>query len=337
MATILNHKVGAIGYGLMGLTWRDSANPPQPQAFAAMDASLASGANFWNGGEIYGTPEFNSCHLLHEYFTKHNPSAADKVLLSIKGGINPGTHRPDGTKAGVRRSVEECLRVLGGVKKLDIFECARKDPGVEIEETVEALAELVKEGKIGGIGLSEVKAETIARAHKVHPIAAVEVELSLWATDILHNGIAKTCAELGIPIVAYSPLCRGMLTANRPKRGEGVKNSSGWLSQMARFPKFSDDVVDDNLRVTEEVDKIAEKRGCTTAQVAIAWVRGMSRRNGLGVIIPIPGATTVERVKENSTDVTLTEEEMADIDAMLKKIEVKGNRYPEGIHSLSDG
>ena len=331
MATILDQKVGPVGYGLMGLTWRGEHNPPQSQAFAAMDASLKAGANMWNGGELYGTPEHNSLHLLNEYFTK-NPEAVDKVLLSIKGGVKPGKMEPDGTEAGVRRSVDECVRVLDGKKKVDIFECARRDPNVPIEETIGALAKLVQEGKIGGIGLSEVRAETIAKAAKIHPIAAVEVELSLWSTDILHNGIASICAELGIPIVAYSPLSRGMLTDVRPKKHSDIPQG-----MLKHFPKFQEDVFEGNMRITEEVEKLANKKGCTTAQVAIAWVRGLSGRNGLGVIIPIPGATTEARVMENSKDVTLTEAEMDEIDEILKKIEIKGGRYPEAIGKLSDG
>lgn len=175
-----------------------------------MRESLASGANFWNGGELYGTPDRNSLHLLNEYFTKY-PEDADKVVISIKGGLKPGQMIPDGSDENVRRSVDECLRVLGDKKFLDIFECARVDPKVPIENTVAAIASYVKEGKIGGISLSECSADTIRRAAKVHKIAAVEVEFSLWATDILENGIAKACAELDIPIVAYSPLGRGFL------------------------------------------------------------------------------------------------------------------------------
>jgi pyridoxine 4-dehydrogenase len=227
--------------------------------------------------------------------------------------------------------VGECNRVLGGRKKVDVFECARVDPKTPIEETVKALGELVKEGKIGGIGLSEVRAETIRRAAKVHPIAAVEVELSIWATDILQNGVAKACAELGIPIVAYSPLCRGVLTGEAPKRNADVPE------QLRSFPKFQDDVLQGNLRLTEEVEKLARQKGCTVAQVAIAWVRGMSGRNGLGVIVPIPGATTEARVLENSKDVTLTDEEMQEIDEILKRNKVVGERYGGPVAKLSEG
>ena len=184
---------------LIGFTWRP--NPcPTSQALATMKTALAHGANFCNGGEFYGTPSYNSMTLLKQYFTE-NPADAEKVVLSIKGGITPQM-RPDGSPGGVKRSVDAVLEQLGGTKFLDLFECARVDPNTPIETTMGALAEYVKAGKLGGISLSEVKAETIRRAAKVHPIAAVEVEFSLWATDILENGVAEACAELGIPIVA---------------------------------------------------------------------------------------------------------------------------------------
>jgi pyridoxine 4-dehydrogenase len=177
-----------------------------------MRTALSLGANNWNGGELYGTPERNSLHLLNEYFTKY-PGDAEKVVLSIKGGLVPGTFKPDGSKEGVQRTLDECLKVLDGKKSLDLFEYARVDPNTPIKETIGYIAEYVKAGKLGGISLSEVGAASIREAHSVHPIAAVEVEFSLWALDILENGVAATCAELGIPIVAYSPLGRGFLVS----------------------------------------------------------------------------------------------------------------------------
>jgi pyridoxine 4-dehydrogenase len=175
-----------------------------------MRTALSLGANNWNGGEIYGNPERNSLHLLNEYFTKY-PGDAEKVVLSIKGGCVPGTLNPDGSKAGVQRTLDECLKMLDGKKSLDLFECARVDPNTPIQETIGYIAEYVKAGKLGGISLSEVGAASIRKAHSVHPIAAVEVEFSLWSLDILENGVASTCAELGIPVIAYSPLGRGFL------------------------------------------------------------------------------------------------------------------------------
>jgi len=175
-----------------------------------MRAAVSLGAVAWNGGEFYGPPERNSLHLLNEYFSKY-PGDADKVVLSLKGGAIPGELVPDSRKANVARSIDECLKVLDGKKFIDLFECARLDGETPLEETIGAIAEYVKAGKVGGISLSEVSAETIRKAHAIHPISAVEVEFSLFSTDMLSNGVAAACAELGITVVAYSPLGRGFL------------------------------------------------------------------------------------------------------------------------------
>lgn len=132
------------------------------------------------------------------------PEDANKVVISIKGPIK-------GDKESVQRTVEHSLRILDGKKHIDVFQCARVDPSTPIEETIGALAEYVKEGKIGGISLSEARPEQIRRAHAIHRIACVEVEFSLFALEIMENGVAQTCKELGIPIIAYSPLGRGFL------------------------------------------------------------------------------------------------------------------------------
>jgi pyridoxine 4-dehydrogenase len=176
-----------------------------------MKRALELGANYWNGGEHYGPPEYNSLHLLKAYFQRY-PEDADKVVLNIKGGMDMSKMEPDGTEESIRRSVEKCVSILGGVKKIDIFEAARVDPNVPIEETMRAFQKLIAEGKIGGVALSEVRAETIRRAAKVQEIAGgVEIEFSLFASEPLTNGIFEVCAELNIPIVAYSPLGRGFL------------------------------------------------------------------------------------------------------------------------------
>ncbi|KAK7893797.1 hypothetical protein LTR67_006498 [Exophiala xenobiotica] len=338
--TLVSKPVGPIGYGLMGLTWR--ANPqPAEESYEAMSTALSLGANFWNGGELYGPPERHSCHILKEYFTRY-PDHADKVVLSIKGGCKPGSLEPDGSRANVRRSVEDCLKILDGTKKIDIFQCARVDPNTPIEDTIKALAGLVNEGKIGGIGLSEVKASTIERAHAVHPIAAVEVEVSLFgALDILKNGVAKTCAKLGIPIVAYSPLGRGALA------GEGVRRNADIPEGDFRkhLPKFQDDVLEQNNRLVDEVDKLAERKGVTKPQIALAWVRQLTGRTiemdgdkvTLGTVIPIPGATKVERIKENSKLVELTDEEFDEIAGVFESNPVKGDRYPKYAMHLVEG
>ena len=180
MPSLVGQEVGPIGYGTMsaipppntgigymltksGMTWNPQL-PSEEVCFETLNTTLELGANFWNAGELYGTPEYNSLHLLNKYFTKY-PENAEKVVLSVKGGLKVGQLVPDCSEKNIRRSVDECLRLLDGKKKLDIFECARQDPNVPVEETVKVLAEYVKEGKIGGIGLSEVDAETIRRAY----------------------------------------------------------------------------------------------------------------------------------------------------------------------------
>ncbi|KAL1634765.1 hypothetical protein SLS56_002167 [Neofusicoccum ribis] len=330
MAEILGKKVGTTGFGLMGMTWR--ANPPPfEESFKAMKAALHGGSNFWNGGEFYGTPELNSLHLLRDYFTKY-PEDADKVVLSIKGGAKPGQLEPDGSRENVHRSINECLRLLEGKKFLDIFECARVDPKVPIEDTISYIAEFVKAGKLGGISLSEVSAQTIRRAAKVHPIACVEVELSLYSTDILENGIAQACGELGIPIVAYSPLGRGFLTG-QIRSFDDIPEGDFRRIQ----PRFQPDVFDENIKLADEVQKIAKKKGATLGQVALAWVRQHTGRNGLSLVIPIPGASTASRVQENVKEITLTEGEMTEIGEILKRIEIKGDRYPKAVMHHCNG
>jgi pyridoxine 4-dehydrogenase len=177
---LVGKAIGTTGYGLMGLTWRAK---PQPldDSIAVMQSALQKGANFWNGGTFYGSPTYNSSQLLNAYFAKY-PEGADKVVISIKGGFNLSKYAPDSSPAFLRNEVEKFLESAEGKYKIDIFEAARVDPKVPIEETVKGLAELVKEGKIGGIGLSECSEETIRRAAKVAKIESVEVEFSLFST-----------------------------------------------------------------------------------------------------------------------------------------------------------
>jgi pyridoxine 4-dehydrogenase len=170
-----------------------------------MKTALDTGANLWNGGTFYGPATANSLQLLHAYFTKY-PEDSKRVVISIKGPIR-------GDEESIRRSVDGCLKMLDGKKRLDIFECARVDPNTPIEETIMVLAKYVEDGKIGGISIDGTNAEPIRRAAAVHKIACVEVEFSLFALEIIHNGVAKVCEELDIPIIAYSPLGRGFLVS----------------------------------------------------------------------------------------------------------------------------
>lgn len=164
-----------------------------------MRAALEGGCNLWNGGVFYGTPESNSLTLLGRYYEKY-PEDASKVVLNIKGAQKGMI--PDSSPENIRAEVDTCLKQLGGKGKIDMYECARRDPKTPLKDTLECLEGLVKDGKIGAIALSEVNAKTIREAAAITKIAAVEIELSLWSTDPLTNGIVDTCGELDIPIIA---------------------------------------------------------------------------------------------------------------------------------------
>lgn len=324
MPQLLGKEVGPIGFGLMGFTWR--ANPcSQEQAFATMKAALANGMNFWNGGEFYGTPEYNSLHLLERYFEKY-PEDADKVVLSIKGGVDPVTTVPDGSRESICRSMDTCIKLLKGRKKIDIFECARRDPKVPLEVTFGVLEkDYIQTGKLGAISLSEVRAETIheaAKAVKISKIVACELELSLFSTEIFDNGVAAACAQYNIPIVAYSPLGRGLL-AGQIKTLDDIPADS----MLRHFPRFQPDTFDINIKLLKHVEAIAQKKGCKPSQVAINWTIAQAKKIGVPVI-PIPGATTAERVDENAKVLELTNEELSEIEKILKTIEIVGARYP---------
>ncbi|KAM5459789.1 putative pyridoxine 4-dehydrogenase [Microsporum ferrugineum] len=294
-----------------------------------MKVALEQGANFWNGGEHYGPPDANSLQLLRAYFTRY-PEDTEKVVLSIKGGMGKD-HTFDGTEKGVRPSVENCVRLLGGTKKIDIFECARVDKSTPIEETMRALLKMRNEGLIGGIGLSEVRAETIRRAAKVAPIAAVEIELSLWSTGPTKNGILDACREFGIPVVAYSPLGRGFLTG-QIKSPDDLPDGD----RRRNFPRFQSDTIEANIRLVKALEGIAKEKGVTLPQIAISWVLALEREFNVP-IVPIPGSTRRERVLENTMVVPLAEADMAKINLILSQNPVEGERYDEQVMRLSDG
>ncbi|KAL2017725.1 hypothetical protein VTK56DRAFT_1750 [Thermocarpiscus australiensis] len=331
--TIHGKQVGNIGFGLMGLTWRPNKLPDE-QTFATIKAALDCGCNYMNGGEFYGPPDNNSLTLLKKYYEKY-PEDKDKIVLNVKGCMSVGEDGhvtgPDSSPAGVKASVENCVRLIGGKGRIDQFEPARKDPKVDIETAIAALKEQVEAGNIGGISLSEVSAATIRRAAKVAKIESVEVELSLWFTEPLENGVAQACAELDIPILAYSPLGRGMLTG-QIKSPDDIPQ--GDFRRMV--PRFQPGLFEENLRLVKEVERLAAKKGCTPGQIAINWVLALSRRPGMPRIIPIPGASSPERVRENAVEIELTEEDMAEIDRILKKFPPVGDRYPKHVMELVD-
>ena len=322
--TVLGKPVGPVAFGLMGFTWRHTITSPE-DAMPVMQRALAHGANFWNAGEFYGPPTnpYLNLELVKRYFTAH-PADADRVVLSVKGGIDlsSGVPTPRGDAAAVRRSVDNVLAQLGGAKFVDIFECARVDAAVPIETTVAALAEYVRAGRIGGIGLSEASAATIRRAHAVHPIAAVEVEVSLWErAPLAPGGVLDTCAELGIPVAAYAPLAMGFLAGALRTRADLD------AADMRRaFERFSEDNFDSNARIADAVRDAAAAAGVSPAQLCIEWVRVQGEKRG-GVVIPLTGVTTAARADENFARVEVGAEALEAVGKVVEEMGVSGGRY----------
>jgi pyridoxine 4-dehydrogenase len=239
------------------------------------------------------------------------------------------TFQMDGSPVGMRRSVDNANAILAGRKTIDLFECGRVDPSVPIEETVGGLAALKAEGKIGGIQLSEVSA---AAATNSTVIDMVEAEVSLWATDIFTNGVAATCADLNITVVAHTPLGAGMLTGQIQSLEDMPAHD-----HHRHFPRFQPENFSQTLKLVDEVNRLAMSKGCTTAQLALSWIKAHTKiAPGMPVIVPVFGARSEERVRENVVDVDLTDEDLRSINAILDSFPVAGGRYPAAAARLTE-
>ncbi|KAL7931344.1 NADP-dependent oxidoreductase domain-containing protein [Trichoderma chlorosporum] len=322
MVQFLGKEVGPIGFGLMGLTWRQNP-PPLEDAIAVMKAAVDNGLTLWNGGEFYGTPEYNSMTIIKAYFTKY-PEDAEKVVLVMKGGVNMKLLKPDGSPEGIRRSLDNILEQLGGTKKVDAFNCARRDPDYPLSITFGVIQkEYIDTGKIGAIALSECGVDTINEAAAVTKIVAAEIELSMFSPDVLNNGIIAACKKHDIPVIAYSPIGKGLLSGEY-KNAEDVKK----LGSVASFPRFQQEQLEHNLKLVQKVEQFASQKSCTPAQVAINWVRSMTDNSELPLVLPIPGSSTVPRVEENARVVEFTKEELDTLTNLVTGFETAGTRYP---------
>jgi len=309
-------EVSAIGLGCMGMS--DFYGPADDAvSLTVLNRAIDIGVNFLDTADMYGMNGANERLLSQVLRTRRN-----EVVLATKFGNVRG---PDGAFLGidgspeyVRRACDASLQRLG-VDHIDLYYQHRVDRQVPIEETVGAMAELVKAGKVRHLGLSEASGDTIRRAAKVHPIAALQSEYSLWTRDI-EDGALPVCKDLGIGLVAYSPLGRGFLTGALKSADELDPND--WRRQNPRFQAGN---METNLALVDALNKIAKARGCTSAQLALAWL--LSRGSN---IVPIPGTRRIERLEENAaaTAINLTAEEEQRIDAVLAERDVAGTRYP---------
>ena len=315
-------QVSALGLGCMGMSFAYGP-ADEEESLRVLHRYLELGGNFLDTAEIYGP--YKNEELLGR-FLRQVPRKSVVVATKFGFRIAPdGTRTVDSSPANVRRACDASLARLG-IETIDLYYQHRVDPNVPIEETAGAMAELVSAGKVRTLGLSEAGPEALRRAAKVHPIAALQSEYSLWTRDVETNGVLATCRDLGITFVPYSPLGRGFLTGAIQKLED--LDPSDWRRTN---PRFGEQALRANLRLAETVKEIAAEKGVTPAQLALAWVLAQGED-----IVPIPGTKRVRYLEENmgALKVTLTASDLKNIAARLAQIQVVGERYAPDMMAL---
>ncbi len=312
--------VSALGLGCMGMS-EFYGTGDEATGIATIQRALDLGVSFLDTADMYGP--FTNERLVGKAIAKRR----EEVQLATKFG---NEREPDGTRLGingrpeyVRAAADASLQRLG-VDHIDLYYQHRVDPNVPIEETVGAMAELVTAGKVSHLGLSEASPATIRRAHATHPITALQTEYSLFTRD-LEDEILPTLQELGIGLVPYSPLGRGLLTGAITSESALEDNDS---RRTAYFPRFQGEALDANLVLVAKVRELAETKGCTPGQLALAWVLAQGERHGLGVA-PIPGTKRIPYLEENvgAASVVLAEDDLAALESAVPRDSVAGPRY----------
>jgi aryl-alcohol dehydrogenase-like predicted oxidoreductase len=314
-------KVTPIGLGCMGMSFAYGP-ADESESMAVLRRYFELGGNFLDTAEIYGP--FTNEELLGRFFRNF---PRDPAVIATKFGfrVQNGVRSTDSSPENVRRACDASLKRLG-IDIIDLFYQHRVDPKVPIEETVGAMAELVQAGKIRALGLSEAGPDVLRRAAKIHPIAALQSEYSLWSREVEANGVLATCRKLGITFVPYSPLGRGFLTGAIQKLDD--LDPTDWRRTN---PRFQEEALAANLRLANTVKRTASKKGVSSAQLALAWV--LSQGDD---IVPIPGTKRIKYLEDNmgALNVTLDETDRREIDALFNEISVVGDRYTPDMMAL---
>jgi aryl-alcohol dehydrogenase-like predicted oxidoreductase len=314
--------VPAQGLGCMGMS-EFYGTGDQAEAERTIHRALDLGVTFLDTADMYGP--FTNERLVGRAIAGRR----DEVVLATKFGNVRGEdgsfHGISGKPEYVRRACDASLQRLG-VDVIDLYYQHRVDTTVSVEETWGALRELVEDGKIRYAGISEAMPETIRRAHAVQPVTAVQTEYSLWTRDPEENGVLATCAELGIGFVAYSPIGRGSLSGEIRSLDDLAPDDF-----RRRNPRFQGEALEQNLRLVDRVRELADEKGVTASQLALAWVMAQGDRAGNPAIVPIPGTKRVTYVEENAAaaDVELTEEDLRRLDEAAPVGAAQGDRYPD--------